>query len=297
MSLRMRGPVAALACGLAILLLILLPAPALAAQDLPRIAAPQTAHLTLDLVITADDEELVIKAEGDFDFVRGASRLTLTLEGLGGDSITAEQIIVDGRTYTRIAGRDPWTYTDLPPMGVGGIETPVPVPDPSAGPRVRFRQAGTEQIGGDATTRYTADLALALLLPSFTRTRAEATYIEQAGAVNVFIGVANSFLYRLALDTTGSINQLRGESGPVEAPISLAIGIVLGFSNFNAPVEITAPANAVPARTSAANDLVAALSTREAELLDLAAWGTTQLVPPHLVPLGVGASLWGALVP
>jgi hypothetical protein len=293
----MIGPIAALACGLAILLTILTPASVLAAQDLPTVAAPKTAHLTLDLVIAADDKEFVIKAEGDFDFARGASRLTLTLEGLDGDSLTVEQVIVDGRTYSRIAGRDPWTYTDRPAPGVGGIDTPVPVPNPSDQPTIRFRPAGTEQIGGDATTRYTADLALAFLLPSFERTRAEATYIEQAGAVNVFIGAANNYLYRLALDTTGTITQLRGESGPVEAPVSLAIGIALGFSNFNAPVEIAAPANAIPARTRAAGDLVAALSTQEAELLDLAAWGATQLVPPHLLPLEVAASLGGVLAP
>lgn len=286
MSSRMRGPVVALACGLAVLLTILSPAAALAAQDLPNIAAPQTAHLTLDFVI---------KAEGDFDFARGASRLTLTLEGLDGDSITVEQVIVHGRTYSRIGGRDPWTYTDLPPMGVGGIDTRMPLPDPSARPMVRFRQAGTEQIGDDATTRYIADLGLAQLLPSFSRTGAEATYIEQAGAANLFIGVANSFLYRLALDTTGTITQLRGESGPVEAPVSLTIGIVLGFSNFNAPVEITAPANAVPARTRAAGDFVASLSTEDARLLDLAAWGAAQLVPTRFLPLDLGASLGEAL--
>lgn len=209
-------------------------------QDQPTIAPFRTARVQFQTTVWAAGEEVRIGGEGEIDATRNAARLTLQVPGAG----STEVITVGGRVYVRDPQSNRWIVFDdataagsAAPMG-GNIAAP----DLSG---VSFTRVGPETVGGAPTTRWRAEVDLADLAGQLNLDPAQAAQLEDAdleATINIWVGEGDNYLRRYTVELRGDIpDPQTGRAMPFEVALSLT------FSNFNAPVQITAPADAVPA--------------------------------------------------
>ncbi|MDP9373351.1 MAG: hypothetical protein M3Q65_13040 [Chloroflexota bacterium] len=214
------------------------------AQDQPRIVPFRTAHVRYDMTLQGAGEELRFQGEGDIDAARNAGRLTLQIPGVA----STEIITIDGRAYIRDPNSNQWIYSDAATAGRGmGISGDNAVPDLSL---FSFVRVGSETVGGAPTTHWRADVDFAELAGQLGLGPEEAAQLEEVGLVgtlDVWVGNNDSYLHRYAANFQSSIPD--PQTGRAT---TFTIAITVTFSNFNAPVQITAPANAVPAPASSA---------------------------------------------
>ncbi len=209
------------------------------AQDQPTIVPFQTAHVRYEMRVLVVGEQVRFGGEGDIDAARNASRLTLQIPGV----TSTEVIAIDGRTYVRDPDRNQWIYTDEAMAGSGlGLSGNAAVPDLSP---FQFARVGPDMVGGAPATHWRANVDFAELSDQLGLDPEVAAQLEEvglAGTIDIWVGNNDSYLHRFAINLQSSIPD--PQTGQ---PVNFTIAMSMTFSNFNAPVQITAPANASPA--------------------------------------------------
>ena len=267
----MRRPTIGILAGIGLLVLAIIlaarGAAPVAAQPLPPIATPQSAHLVLSATLSGSDGatgetfEITMRGEGDVDAARRTSRFTydLVLPAELADPatpmperLTVEMVVADGRLYTRDSDKGRWTWVALP----AGDDAFQLMPDASdwaadwGGDAPTFARVGPATLNGAATTHWHAtydlgDLLLADLIPA-TPTAAPAPTMTVT--VDLWIGDDDAYLHRMTTELRFAGIGEDGQDG------SFAMAMVAEYSAFDQPVAIVVPEGAVPAIEGAAGE-------------------------------------------
>jgi hypothetical protein len=212
----------------------------------PTIATPQTYRYHADIAITLTDSAATGSADGEIDVARQALRLTATVTSEG-QRIRLEIILVDNRLYVFNEQRQRWEYVDLaassgdPNLPSANLIPPLKLPQH---PAATYQPAGSEQIGQSTVDRWRADGPYNVLLPVLTPRTFGGTFVEERLTIEAAIGANDRYLYRLTVREDGTMTPL---GLPNTQPTAIKSDLTYSYSDFNAPVTIVAPPNAVPA--------------------------------------------------
>ncbi len=211
------------------------------ADEAPPIAPFKTARVSIAGTVSAQGQEIPVQGAGDIDATRRASQLTIGLLGT-----TFETIVVDGRSYSRNPASGRWQYTE---GAQGGGFNPARLapyePETIRAAGRNFARLGPETVEGAATSHWRADADYARLLglAGGSGTLGGSGLDAQTATMDLWIGDADGYLHRLRVDARGTTTDATGATAP------FAQALTLTFSNFDAPVQIVAPPDAVPAPT------------------------------------------------
>jgi hypothetical protein len=217
-------------------------APRASADEAPALTAFKTAHVSISGTITAQGQQLPVQGEGDIDAATDASHLTIGLLGA-----TFETIVTGGRTYVHSPTTNRWEYSEGNQAGGFNFARLAPY-DPAtirAAGR-NFTRVGPEEVAGAPTTHWRADVDYARLLGIGGGSQGGFGLATNAATMELWIGATDTYLHKLSVDAQGRT------SDPTGTPNVFQQALTLTFSNFDAPVNIVAPAGAVPAGTPAA---------------------------------------------
>jgi hypothetical protein len=210
-----------------------------AAADEPVVATPQTLHYHAEVTILLAGQGATSVAEGDFDLVHSAFHLTAVTQ-VGAQTTQTELIVLDGRLYTFNLDRNRWEYRTLSPAEQA---TAVMAPKVLVHPTARYQQAGTETIGGVATSQWQASNDYNLLTPAIIQGQLGGILVEETFTTEVYIGIDDGYLYRQTGMEDGTMT---GLGSTAQSPAPASSKAIYDYSNFDQPVTITAPAGAVP---------------------------------------------------
>lgn len=226
---------------------VVLPGAATAApprEGMPTILPPKTAHLRLDATMAstleATDQHFVVWAEGDLDVERNAAQLAIAIP----DMATIEMIQVDGRLYVRELPGGQWVED----ASDGAAAMPLNPGDSlgMAPEGLEFQRVGPERINDAPTTHWHADVDYAKLLGLEPEGLGEEPF-QLVFTMDLWVGDDDGYLHRFAMDMAMSAT----DEGTGQAA-SFTASLIMTFSNFDAPVAIAAPADAVPAENALA---------------------------------------------
>lgn len=219
-------------------------------DHLPQTETPSSARFVMSGSISSEGQTIPISGSGAFAGSNGTVDLTLTApEGATSrpDKITASVIVLGDKLYFKLGGLgleddDEWYVTDIAAvMGMPGsiIGMPGSMTDvePILDAAVKSKEIGKETIAGAQTTRYQIDvdlmqLALAAGLPT------EGTE-DSTLSMLLWVGDDDKYVHQFTL-------MLSVSSTSGDITVSLSMDLTMTFSDFNAPIEITAPPNATP---------------------------------------------------
>jgi hypothetical protein len=228
-----------------------------AAAPLPTTATPTTAHLSMAMTMggtdtaTGETYEVSARGEGDLDNARQAAQfsyeMTLPAELVGTDplpsAITIAMVMVDGRLYTRDPDTQQWMWMALP----DGYATQQLAPDFNdfgaafGGTAPEFLLVGPADVNGAATTHWHAEYDLAEMFddPAFAPESGAGPLPSMLMTIDIWIGDADSYVHRAKMGMHFSIPEEDGIGG------DFSMTMMQTYSNFDQPVEIVAPADAV----------------------------------------------------
>ena len=199
-------------------------------------------------------------------------------------SFSFEIITVDGKIYMKTSGlpgsEDQWYVSDSPEGASAGtppfVGSLVPS-DPALADAYTVTQVGKETIDGAPTTKYQIDVDTSKLLAGIT------SGATQGGAASptseptqpdvktdfktqmfVWIGDTNSYLYQVTELSSASISSTNS-SQPIN--VSSEVTMTIHFKDFDQPITITAPANAVPISQAGSGSSLAGLEGMATNLL------------------------------
>ena len=227
-----------------LLALSFLTAPAALAADQPTIATPQSYRYHADIAITIGESRATGTADGEIDLVRQAFRLTVVATE-DGQQVRQELILIDNRLYIYNEQRQRWEYLDLvPDEGPTGLpETTLPPLELPRHPAAAYEPLGTAQIDGATTNRWRAAGPFNQLVAFVSPREFGGLFIEETLTVEVAIGAANNYLYQMTIKEAGTVSEVGETTSTFRTATS---DLAYAFKDFDQPLAITAPPNAVP---------------------------------------------------
>jgi hypothetical protein len=215
--------------------------PRASADEAPALTPFKTAHVSISGTIAAQGQQLPVQGEGEIDAAATSSHLTIGLLGA-----TFETVETGGRTYVHSPTTNRWEYTEGDQAGGFNFARLAPY-DPAtirAAGR-NFTRVGPEGVAGAPTTHWHADVDYARLLGLSGGGQGGFGLATNTATMELWIGDNDHYLHQLSVNAQGRTTD------PTGTPNAFQQALTLTFSNFDAPVNITAPAGAVPAGTPA----------------------------------------------
>lgn len=251
--------------GLLILSLVLAArgAGSVGAAPLPPIAHPTTAHLVLELAMTGADftsgesYEVTARGEGDLDNARQAMQFSYEMQlppdladtdPLFGSTQVAI-VLVDGRFYALDPATQQWQWLEMPADLPGQQFTPdyAEWSTQYGGNSLEFTNLGSADVNGAATTHWHAEYDLASMFSGLLGVDPAAEPEPSAEplptmlvTMDLWIGDADNYVHRASSGMSFTLSDESGLGG------SFSYVMTMTYSNFDQPVEIVAPAGAVP---------------------------------------------------
>jgi hypothetical protein len=242
------------------------PATATATEDVGTSATPSevvlaaasssaeaaTANFSLQVDATAAGQNVSVSGDGQMDSARGALAMDLTTEVPGREPVSMRQVVVDGIVYlSGIPGapEGQWVQVSLEELGgvsgsqFGGGSDPAQQLQLLQQVSDDVQEAGTEEINGVPTTKYTGtvDLQKAADAAEQQAPGSAATLkqqYEQLGLTTVPFEVFIDEDGRPARMTTTVSGSMQGQD--------LKVVSTIDFTEWGTDVDIQAPADAVP---------------------------------------------------
>ena len=222
---------------------------------LSQIKAPDSAKFDLTGSITSGGETIPLSGTGAFGPDQFMMDLTLTAPaGASGgpDAIMLSVIVLSDKLYFKLGGLgvegdDKWYVSDLDDVSGGATGMMPGMPGSMADLQavleaLTITEVGKETINGAATTQYRIDVDLVKLNDVGSRLSGTMpTEIPEGTtlAFNVWVGDQDMYVHRFSMNFDSVL--------PVdEREEDLSFELTITFKEFNAPVTITAPANAEP---------------------------------------------------
>jgi hypothetical protein len=221
----------------------------------PEVKAPDSAKFDLTGSISSEGETIPLSGSGAFGPGQFMMDLTLTAPAgasSGPDAIVLSAIVLDDKLYFKLGGLglegdDKWYVSDLDDV-TGGATGMLPgMPGSMADLQavleaLTITEVGKETINGAATTQYRIDIDLEKLNEfASSAPGTMPTEVPEGTALvfNVWVGDQDMYVHRFSMnfDTVLAVDEREED---------LSFDFTITFKEFNAPVSITAPANAEP---------------------------------------------------
>ncbi|HYP41131.1 MAG TPA: hypothetical protein VEX13_12300, partial [Chloroflexia bacterium] len=222
----------------------------------PQVKNPDSAKFDITGSISSGGETIPISGSGAFGPSQFMMDLTLTAPAgatSGPDAIMLSAIVLDDKLYFKLGGlglggdEDKWYVSDLNDV-TGGATGMLPgMPGSMADLQalleaLTITEAGKETINGAATTQYRIDVDIEKLNEFVSgASGTTSTEIPEGTTLvfNVWVGDQDMYVHRFSMnfDTVLAVDEREED---------LSFDLTITFKEFNAPVTITAPANAEP---------------------------------------------------
>ena len=250
------------------------------ADNLPEYGIPDSARFVISGSLSSEGEVVPVSASGAFSGSNGMLDLTLTApegETSGPEKITASLIVLDDKIYFKVGGLgleddEEWYVTDVEaatgmPGSIADITNALESLEPFIEAASTSKEVGKEILAGAPTTKYQIDVDLTKLA---TTAGVPPEGIEGSTlSVLLWIGDEDSYVHQFTL-------MLDAKSGSGDIDFSLAVDLTVTFSDFDTPIEITAPADATPLDRDASAPVLDALPlSTGGPLLGVGGMGTT----------------------
>ncbi len=217
---------------------------------LPTIKQPASARFDISGTITVNGQTLTIGGTGA---TSGSDSQVDVSVGTPSGPVTTSVITKAGKLYTK-SGNGSWQVINIGAAGMGSIPGLGNIPGTgglgTGMPDLNAIQAALhigpaipDTVNGVAASRYDADVDVEKLLAAAGQSTADpqtaAIYNSIQMKLSLWVGSSDQYLHKLTLMITANVpNQPQ--------PITLNLNYVMSFHDFNTPVTITAPVNAVP---------------------------------------------------
>jgi hypothetical protein len=228
---------------------------------LPPIKQPSSARFDIKGNITLGDQAITLSGNGS---QAGTSvQLDMDLSIPGVPATTLHLIETAQRLYTRMGDDPQWQYVDLT-QGMSGMPGMLPGMTGGAGgllmginpadlaqilqDAVHVQQVGKETLGGAPTTKYQIDIDLAKVVngvnpgqppdPQTQQILASAKYM-----MFLWVGDNDQYVHQVQIVLTLQIPDANN------VPQTLGSDLMLTLRDFDTPITITEPTNAVPLDT------------------------------------------------
>jgi hypothetical protein len=221
----------------------------------PQVKAPDSAKFDLTGSISSGGETIPISGSGAFGPNEFMMDLTLTAPAgasSGPDAIMLSAIVIGDKLYFKLGGlglgdEDKWYVSDLDDVTGGATGMMPGMPGSMADLQavleaLTITEVGKETINGAATTQYRIDVDLEKLNEFASSASGTPPTEVPEGTVltfNVWVGDQDMYVHRFSMnfDTVVATGEQEDD---------LSFDLTITFKEFNAPVNITAPANAEP---------------------------------------------------
>lgn len=232
---------------------------------LPTTRQPSSVRFDLAGTVGSGGQTITLSGQGavaaaDPPAAKFQMDLSLAVPGTSGQT-SFNVIGLDGKTYLRMnipgsTNTDQWYVMDMSTMGgtAGGMMPGMGAFDPQAlttlaKDAINVHALGKETINGTATTKYQADMDLQKFSSAMGSMVPQGAQLPAGGKLTIYLWIGDKDQYLHQMRMMMALTVPTGTGTPTQ---SVTMDLIMTFHDFDAPLTIAAPKNAVPLDLSGA---------------------------------------------